>query len=199
MKYKNIHQGPTEIMDAYAAWFRKIINKAEMVNLLLAQIQVMDFISELRINLAIITNRSNPADLNEVEKMIKNIENASLINKNIMAAVTNPVVTEVKKLKAQILKLKTELRESKYVPKEDRKLFQNIRKNRKPPYRGLNRKPVDKKNFKCYKYKKKNYFKSEYQSKSKDWIDYKNVQFLETKQSKAKNSNSEMEEVNLNH
>jgi len=53
--------------------------------------------------------------------MAKNIESVSLINKNVMVALTNSAVVEVKKLKAQILELKAELRESKYVSKEDHK------------------------------------------------------------------------------
>ncbi len=34
IEYRNIRQGPTEIVDAHAARFRKAINKAEMKNLL---------------------------------------------------------------------------------------------------------------------------------------------------------------------
>ena len=93
-----------------------------MVNLFPAKMQVIDFISELQTDLAIIANESNLTDLDKVKEMAKNIKSISFINKNIMAAVTNPVVTEVKKLKAQILKLKTELRESKYVFKKSHKL-----------------------------------------------------------------------------
>ena len=70
--------------------------------------------------------------------MAKNVESASLINKNVIAAVTNPAVAEVKKLKAQILELKAEIKEAKYVPQEDRKASQNNGGNRKPPYRGSN-------------------------------------------------------------
>jgi len=36
IEYQNIHQGPIEMVDAYAARFRKAINKAEMENLLFA-------------------------------------------------------------------------------------------------------------------------------------------------------------------
>src|SRR6266508_6040639 len=99
MEYHNIHQGTTEMIDAYATRFRKAINKAEMGNLLPAQMQVMDFIAGLRPELAIITNGSNPADLDKVKETAKNIESASLINKNVIAAVTNPTAAEVKKLK----------------------------------------------------------------------------------------------------
>ncbi len=44
MEYRNIRQGSTEMVDAYAVRFRKAINKAEMGNLLPAQMQVMDFV-----------------------------------------------------------------------------------------------------------------------------------------------------------
>ncbi len=40
MEYRNICQGPTEMVDTYAARFRKTISKAEMGNLLPAQMQV---------------------------------------------------------------------------------------------------------------------------------------------------------------
>ncbi len=73
----------------------KAISKAEMINLLPAQMQVMDFISELRTDLVIIANVSNPTDLNEVKETAKNMKSASLI---IIAVVTNPAVTKVKKL-----------------------------------------------------------------------------------------------------
>ena len=109
------------MVDAYAARFRKAISKAEMGNLLPAQMQVMDFVAELRLELAIITNGSNPADLDEVEETAKNVESISFINKNVIAAITNPATAEVKELKAQILKLKAEIKEAKYVPREDRK------------------------------------------------------------------------------
>ncbi len=69
------------MMDAYVARFRKAISKAEMGNLLPVQMQVMDFIARLRSELAIITNGFNPADLDEVEEIAKNVESASLINK----------------------------------------------------------------------------------------------------------------------
>ncbi len=52
----------------------------------------------------------------------------------MIAAVTNPAVTEVKELKAQILKLKAEIKEAKYVPWENRRVSQNNRGNRKSPY-----------------------------------------------------------------
>src|SRR6266508_4055604 len=131
------------MVDAYAARFRKAISKAEMGNLLLAQMQVMDFVAGLRPELAIITNGSNPADLDEAEETAKNVESASLINKNVIAAAMNPVTAEVKELKAEI-------KEAKYVPREDRKPSQNTGGNRKPPYRGLNRKPVDKRNLEYF-------------------------------------------------
>ncbi len=83
--------------------------------------QIMDFIIELRIKLAIITNRSNLADLDKAKKMAKNMKNANLINKNMIAISTALAVTEVKKLKVQILKLKVKLKESKYILREDHK------------------------------------------------------------------------------
>src|SRR6266540_1379154 len=115
MEYQNIRQGLTEMVDAYAARFRKAISKAEMRNLLPAQMQVMDFVAGLWPEIAIITNGSNPADLDEAEKTAKNMESASLINKNVIAAATNPTVAEIKELKAQILELKAEIKEVKYV------------------------------------------------------------------------------------
>src|SRR6266498_5258051 len=90
IEYRNIRQGPTEMVDAYAARFRKAISKAEIGNLLPAQMQVMDFIAELQPELAIITNGSNPADLDKAKETAKNVESASLINKNVIAAATNP-------------------------------------------------------------------------------------------------------------
>ncbi len=93
-------------MDAYATQFRKAISKAKMGNLLPAQMQVMDFVAGLRPELAIITNGSNPADLDEAEETAKNVKSTSLINKNVIAAAINPATAEVKKLKAQILELK---------------------------------------------------------------------------------------------
>src|SRR6266511_1408509 len=133
------------MVDAYAARFRKAISKAEMGNLLSAQMQIIDFVAGLQPELAIITNGSNPADLDEAEETAKNVESASLINKNVIAAATNPTA-EVKELKAQILKLKAEIKEAKYVHREERKPSQHNGGNRKPPYRGPNRKPVDKRN-----------------------------------------------------
>jgi len=47
MEYKNIHQGSTKMVDAYAARFRKTISKVKIENLLPAQMQVMDFIARL--------------------------------------------------------------------------------------------------------------------------------------------------------
>ncbi len=62
--------------------------------------QVIDFIAGLQPELAIITNRSNPADLDEVEETVKNVKSASLINKNVIVAAINPAVAKVKELKA---------------------------------------------------------------------------------------------------
>ncbi len=121
MEYRNIRQGPTETVNAYAVRFRKAISKAEIGNLLPAQMQIMDFVIGLWSELAIITNSSNPADLDEAEEIAKNVESASLINKNVIAVAINPNIAEVKELKAQILKLKAEIKEAKYVPREDRK------------------------------------------------------------------------------
>jgi len=115
IEYRNIRQGPTEIVNAYTARFRKAINKIEMGNLLPAQMQVIDFVTGLRLKIAIIINGSNPADLDEAEETAKNVESASLINKNVIATATNPTVAEVKKLKAQILELKAKIKEAKYV------------------------------------------------------------------------------------
>src|SRR6266498_4600512 len=189
------------MVDAYAARFRKAISKAEMENLLSAQMQVMDFVAGLRPELAIITNGSNPADLDEVEKTAKNVESASLINKNVIAATTSPAVAEVKELKAQILELKAEIKEAKCVSREDRKLSQNTGRNRKPSYRGPNRKPVNKRNLECGK---KGHFRSECRAKSKDQTrdrtDYRNIRFLESEQSEIESSSdSETEEINLHY
>src|SRR6266540_3074347 len=104
------------MVDAYTARFQKAINKAEIRNLLPAQMQVMDFIAGLQSELAIITNGSNSADLDKVEEIAKNVKSARLINKNVIAAATNPTTAEVKELKAQILELKAEIKQSKYVP-----------------------------------------------------------------------------------
>ncbi len=191
-------------MNVYAARFRKVISKAKIGNLLPAQMQVIDFVTGLWSELVIITNRLNPADLDEAEEIAKNVESASLINKNIIAAATNPTVAEVKELKTQILELKAEIKEAKYVPREDRKLFQNNGGNRKLPYRGLNQKPIDERNLEYYNYRKKGYFKSEYWAKLKgqtrDRTDYRNIWFLKTEQSEIESSNdSKMKEVNLNH
>ncbi len=192
------------MVDAYAARFRKAINKAEIGNLLSAQMQVIDFVAGLWPELAIITNGSNPADLDKVEKTAKNVESASLINKNVIAAATNPATAKVKELKAQILELKAEIKEAKYVSREDRKASQNNGGNRRPPYQGLNRKPVDKRNLECFNCRKKGHFRSECRSKPKDqtrdWTDYRNIRFLESKQPEIESSsNSEMEEINFHH
>ncbi len=109
-----------------------------MSNLLPVQMQVIDFVAGLRSELAIITNSSNPADLDEMKETAKNVESVSLINKNVIAVITNPTVAEVKELKAQILELKAKIKEAKYVSREDRRVLQNNRGNRKPPYRGPN-------------------------------------------------------------
>src|SRR6266540_7128146 len=155
-----------------------------MENLLPAQMQVMDFIAGLRPELAIITNSSSPADLDKAEEIAKNVNSASLINKNVIAAATNPGIAEVKELKAQILELKVEIKEAKYVPREDRKEPQKYEGNRKPPYRGSNRKPVDKKNLECFNCRKKGHFRSECQSKlknqTKNQTNYRNIRFLES-------------------
>ncbi len=140
----------------------------------------MDFIVELWKDLVIIINESNLIDFDEVEKIAKNVKSTNLINKNVLAIITILVVAKIKKLKTQILKLKVELKDVKYVSRKNQKSL-NIRKNRKPLYKRLNCKPIDKKNLKYYKYRKKGYFKSEYQLKPKDWIDYRNVWFLEIK------------------
>ncbi len=100
IEYQNIYQRLTEIIDVYVAQFRKAISKVKLINLLLVQMQVIDFISGLWTDLAIITNESNPADLDKMKKIAKNMKNASLINKNIMAAAMNLAVAEVKELKA---------------------------------------------------------------------------------------------------
>src|SRR6266540_2414253 len=162
--------------------------------------QVMDFIARLQPELAIITNGSNPANLDEAEETAKNVESASLINKNVIAAATNPVTAEVKELKAQILELKAEIKEVKYVFREDRKASHNNGGNRKSPYRGLNRKPVDKRNLECFNCEKKGHFKSECQAKPKDQTDYRNIRFLESEQPEIESSSdSETEEINLHH
>src|SRR6266540_5694413 len=175
-----------------------------MGNLLPAQMQVMDFVVGLWPELAIITNGSNLADLDEAEETAKNVESASLINKNVIAAATNPSTAEVKELKAQILELKAEIKEAKYTPREDRKPSQNNEGNRKPPYRGPNQKPVDKRNLECFNCGKKGHFKSECRVKPKnqtrDRTDYRNIRFLESEQPEIESSNdSETEEINLHH
>src|SRR6266542_3382490 len=188
------------MVNAYAARFRKAISKAKMRNLLPAQMQVIDFVAGLRPELAIITNGSNPVDLDEAEETAKNVESASLINKNVIAAATNPVTEEVKELKVQILELKAEIKETKYTPREDRKPFQNNGGNRKSSYRGLNRKLVDKRNLECFNCGKKGHFKSECRAKPKDHTEYRNIRFLESEQPNIESSSdSETEEINLHH
>ncbi len=164
----------------------------------------MDFVVRLWLELAIITNSSNPADLDKVKKTAKNVKSASLINKNVIAVTTNPIVAEVKELKAQILKLKAEIKEAKYVPWEDRRASHNNGGNRKPPYQGSNQKPVDKRNLECFNCEKKGHFKSECRAKPKDHMkdrtDYRNIRFLESEQPEIEsNSDSETEEINLYH
>ena len=166
--------------------------------------QVINFVAGLQTELAIITNRSNPTDLDEAEETAKNIESASLINKNVIATATNPAVAEVKELKAQILELKAEIKKVKYISREDRKASQNNGGNRKPPYKGPNREPVNKRNLECFNCEKKGYFRSECRSKPKDttrdWTDYRNIRFLESEQPEVDNSSdSETEEINLHH
>jgi len=135
-----------------------------------------------------------------VEEIAKNVESVSLINKNMIATATNPAVAEVKELKAQILELKAEIKESKYVSREDRKMSQNNRGNKRLPYRGPNRKPVDKKNLKYFNCEKKGHFKSECQVKPKDRTEYRNIQFLESEQlEEESDSDSEIEKINLHH
>src|SRR6266542_4120533 len=109
------------MVNAYAARFRKAISKAEIGNLLPAQMQVIDFVAGLRLELVIITNGSNPADLDEVEETAKNVESVSLINRNVIAAATNPNTAKVKEIKAQILEQKAEIKKAKYVSREDRR------------------------------------------------------------------------------
>ena len=136
--------------------------------------QVIDFIIELRLELAIITNRTSLIDLNKVKKIVKNIESVSLISKNILAITIILAVIKIKELKAQILKLKIKLKNFKYISKENHKLSLNIKGNRKPLYKRSNSKLMNKKNLEYYKYRKKGYFKSECRSKFKDQIDYRN-------------------------
>ncbi len=59
---------------------------------------------------------------------------------------------------------------------------------------------MDKRNLECYKCSKKRHFKSKCQSKLKDRIDYRNVQFLEIEQAENEiSNNSNIKGVNLNH
>ncbi len=102
------------------------------------------------------------------------------------------------------MELKTEIKEAKYVSWKDKKLSQNNEGNRKPPYRGSNRKPVNKKNLEYFNCDKKGYFKSECWAKLKDqirdWTNYRNVRFLETEQPEIKtSSDSEIKEINLHY
>ncbi len=106
--------------------------------------QIIDFIAGLRSKLAIITNKASLADLNKVEKIAKNVKSASLINKNVLIVTITLAVTEIKELKAQILKLKAELKDFKYVLRKDYKLLSNNRENRKLLYKEPNCKPMNK-------------------------------------------------------
>ena len=164
----------------------------------------MDFVAGLWSELAIIINSSNSADLDKVKEIAKNVESASLINKNVIAAAINPIVAEVKEFKAQILELKAEIKEAKYVSQENRRVFQNDGGNKKSPYRGLNWKSVDKRNLECFNCEKKGHFKSECRAKPKgqmrDRTDYRNIRFLESEQPEMENSSdSDMEEITLHH
>jgi len=103
-----------------------------------------------------------------VEETAKNVKSASLINKNVLTAVINPTVAEVKEFKAQILELKAEIKEAKYVLRENRKMPQNNGENRKLSYRESNWKPANKKNLECFNCDKKGHFKSECRAKPKD-------------------------------
>ncbi len=82
------------------------------------------------------------------------------------------------------MKLKAKIKEAKYVPWKDRKPSQNNGGNKKLPYRGSNRKPVDKRNLEYFNCDKKSHFKSECWAKPKgqtrDQANYRNIQFLET-------------------
>jgi len=57
----------------------------------------------------------NLTDLDEVKEIAKNIKSANLINKNVLVAATSPAIAKVKELKTQILELRAELKELKYV------------------------------------------------------------------------------------
>ncbi len=77
---------------------------------------------------------------------------------------------------------------------------QNNGGNRKPPYRGSNRKPVNKRNLECFNCGKKGYFKFKYRAKPKDQTDYRNIRFLESEQPEIESSSdSETEKINLHH
>ncbi len=118
----------------------------------------------------------------------------------MIVAATNPATAEVKELKAQILELKAEIKEAKYISREDRKVPQNNGGNQKPPYRGPNRKLVNKRNLECFKCGKKGHFQSECRSKPKDRTDYQNIRFLEFEQPEIESSSdSETKEINLHH
>jgi len=58
--------------------------------------QVMDFIIGLRLELAMITNRASPIDLNEAEEIAKNIKSVSFINKNFLIITVILAVTKIK-------------------------------------------------------------------------------------------------------
>ncbi len=98
------------------------------------------------------------------------------------------------------MELKAEIKEAKYVPQEDRKAPQHLGENKRPPYKGPNRKPVDKRNLEYFNCRKKGHFKSECQAKSKDRTDYRNIRFLESEQPEIESSSdSETEKINLHH
>ncbi len=54
-------------------------------------------------------------NLDEVKKIVKNVKSTSLINKNILATITTLAIAKIRELKVQILELKAELKDFKYV------------------------------------------------------------------------------------
>ena len=95
------------------------------------------FYSRLRLELTIITNELNSINLNKVKKIAKNIKSTSLINKNMLAAITILAVVKIKELKAQILELKVKLKDLKYILREDRKLSSTTKGNQKSHIKNL--------------------------------------------------------------
>jgi len=73
----------------------------------------MNFILGLWLELAIITNKSNLINLNKIKKTTKNMKSISLINHNLINNTTKSM--KIKELKTQILELKVEIKEFKYV------------------------------------------------------------------------------------